>query len=272
MSVCVVIPVYKETLTSAEIISLKQCISILGQFKIVFAAANNLDLQKYEEHCGQQKIATVRFQSTFFESIGGYNQLLLSENFYRQFIEYQNILIYQLDAYVFNDKLEAWCNKNYSYIGAPWFRNFETTNGENELWAVGNGGFSLRRVNDFLAVFKHKGKIFSFSFLWQKYSTYSALQRILRLPKIMFQYFFQNSTQHLYQLFGENEDHFWSFHAPRIDVNFKIAPIDDALNFAFECNPRKMYKLNQNRLPFGVHAWEKYGKDFWLAYISENHT
>jgi hypothetical protein len=36
MSVCVVIPVYKETLTGAEIISLKQCISILGQFKIVF--------------------------------------------------------------------------------------------------------------------------------------------------------------------------------------------------------------------------------------------
>jgi hypothetical protein len=77
-----------------------------------------------------------------------------------------------------------------------------------------NGGFFIAKSKMiFLAVFKHKGKIFLLQFFCgKKYSTYSALQRILRLPKNHVSiFFFQNSTQHLYQLFGENEDHFLEF-------------------------------------------------------------
>lgn len=30
-------------------------------------------------------------------------------------------MIYQLDAWVFNDELSSWCSLGYDYIGAPFF-------------------------------------------------------------------------------------------------------------------------------------------------------
>jgi hypothetical protein len=43
--------------------------------------------------------------------------------------------------------------------------------------------------------------------------------------------------------------------------------LKDALEFAFERYPRKCFKLNNHNLPFGVHAWEKYDKSFWLNHV-----
>ena len=35
------------------------------------------------------------------------------------FLEYQYMLIYQLDAFVFEDKLDYFCELGYDYIGIP---------------------------------------------------------------------------------------------------------------------------------------------------------
>lgn len=47
------------------------------------------------------------------------------------------------------------------------------------------------------------------------------------------------------------------------------SPIE-ASAFAFERSPRYLYELNNNTLPFGCHAWEKYDMDFWLKFIHLN--
>lgn len=262
----IVIPIYKTSLETGEYISLTAVFKFFTADNIVF-----LMPQKFKSainlHSEFKAGEYLYFDDICFKNVQEYNKLLLSNYFYSTFKSYEYILIYQLDALLFKNEMEYWCRKNYSYIGAPWFENFDTDGINTKLWAVGNGGLSLRKVSDFLNVFKYQGKIFTFSFLWKKYSAYSVWKRCLRFPKVVFQYFFLNNTNHIYSLFGENEDHFWSFHAPRISRDFKIAPISDALAFAFECNPKKMFELNKHQLPFGVHAWEKYDKTFWDEYI-----
>jgi hypothetical protein len=262
----VVIPIYKEPESNTELLTLDNCFKIFQASSIIFImpkgiTLTNFFLEKYKPN------TTIFFESHYFKNISGYNKLLLTQHFYLSFQNYDYILIYQLDAFVFKNDLDFWCSKKYSYIGAPWFENFDTLGENTQLWAAGNGGLSLRKISDFLNVFNYKGAIFSFRFLWDKYHKYSSLSKFIRLPKLVYHYLFKNNTSNLFDLFGENEDHFWSFHAPRISNNFKIAPVNEALKFAFECNPKKMYELNKQQLPFGVHAWEKYDKAFWDPFI-----
>lgn len=52
------------------------------------------------------------------------------------------------------------------------------------------------------------------------------------------------------------EDFFWSLIAPLFYKKYQVAPIDEALKFSFECNPRFCYESNNKSLPFGTHAWQ----------------
>jgi len=70
----------------------------------------------------------------------------------------------------------------------------------------------------------------------------------------------QNKFTSMYTL---NEDLFWSDRAKLFYPDFKIAPIDIALKFAFEAHPRCCFERNKNRLPFGCHAWAKWDRAFW---------
>lgn len=257
----IVIPVYKPKLSENEKRSLAQCAKIFPNRQVIFCAPQGLNLAEYRIE-NSEAWQTAYFEAKYFTNVAAYNELLLSKHFYEKFSGYDFILIYQLDAWVFADELDYWCKKDYSYIGAPWFTNFSTSETSKKLWAVGNGGFSLRKIKDFLVVLNTKEKVFSLRFLWDKYRAYSWMGRLLRLPKIIFQYYFRNNTLFLYDLFGENEDHFWSFHAKTLQASFKIAPVMEAVSFAFECKPQKMFELNKNKLPFGIHAWEKYDPVF----------
>jgi hypothetical protein len=64
-----------------------------------------------------------------------------------------------------------------------------------------------------------------------------------------------------------NEDVFWSYFAQKTLSDFKTAPIEEAVKFAFEMNPSDMFKMNGNKLPFGCHAWWKYDINFWKPFI-----
>lgn len=87
---------------------------------------------------------------------------MLSVNFYRSFKEYEFMLIYQLDSYVFRDELLDWCEKDYDYIGAP-VHNFILDNFSQRIdIATLNGGFSLRKINSALRVLSSFRFIYSF--------------------------------------------------------------------------------------------------------------
>lgn len=291
---CIIIPIYKSKLDLSEIQSLNQCLSVLSKWKIFFVTYKSLDTLIYNEICLLYSIKPlyVYFNKNYFDGIEGYNKLLLSKQFYKKFSAYTFMLIHQLDAYVFTDELDYWCNQNYDYIGAPWFNNLSQT--DHKLWASGNGGLSLRRIKKFLSYYNMSFENrFPFSYFIQKYfplNFKNFLRIIYYFPDILFQYITHISVKNYIQNNRNNEDFFWVnafnnslwdemynekklgalFDKRKIKKNFEFLVIPESeigLKFAFEAQPEYLFKLNNEKLPFGCHAWLKYNPSFWLQFI-----
>lgn len=152
--VVVVIPVYKENISKNELMSLIQGETILGRYDICFIAPFRIKNSKLT-----QGHRTIYFDDSYFVNTVAYSKLLLSGCFYKIFLNYEYMLIYQLDAFVFSDALLEWCNKGYDYIGAPLpaVGDFYAEIGSG----VGNGGLSLRKIESCINVLKYKEKIFT---------------------------------------------------------------------------------------------------------------
>ena len=165
MSVAIVIPVYKTHLEPYEITSLNQCYRILINHSIFFVTSDSLSLNNYPLPAQGVR----RFKDDYFKDISGYNRLMLSAEFYESFKNYDFILLYQLDAFVFRDELPYWCQLDYDYIGAPWFT--DEPDGSKKIWRIGNGGFSLRKVQTFLECLNQKVFYYDLSLFLDRKST-----------------------------------------------------------------------------------------------------
>lgn len=143
----IVVPVYKNGLSIDEEKSLIQLKNILGKHDVVLAGPKTLNEEKYKIIYGES-LNIWKIEDSWFESYKSYGFLCNSTFFYQHFknLGYEYMLIYQLDAWVFSDELDYWCEKGYDYIGAPFFvRGFM----ENNKY-VGNGGFSLRKLDSMI--------------------------------------------------------------------------------------------------------------------------
>src|SRR5438046_2590995 len=147
--VAIVTPMYGLPLTADEQVSLRHLSHYLGQHQRYWLVPKSLRIP--QELLPRTKV--IRFADSYFTGLESYNRLMLSPSFYARFRDYEFILIYQLDSLVFSRDLESWCDKGWDYVGAPWFKGHrgDTSNG---LWAVGNGGLSLRKVSAFLNVLR----------------------------------------------------------------------------------------------------------------------
>lgn len=143
----VVVPFYKNDLNIFEQVSYDQCKKILHRHQIIFVIPECLEMKLTEF---PERWSVVKVPDKWMENVEAYNQMMLNKEFYECFRQYKYILIYQLDAYVFSDRLLEFCNYGYDYIGAPWIEGkFEEKIGKR-IFYVGNGGFSLRKVNSCL--------------------------------------------------------------------------------------------------------------------------
>jgi hypothetical protein len=233
MKAAVAVPVWRPTLTADESFSLRRCLSVLGGHAVTLVSPEGMPLDAVPLDGASPAVA--RFAPEFFAGIGGYNRLMLSADFYGHFSAYDYVLVYQLDAFVFEDRLADWCARGYDYVGAPWIGEGwpeETSPLRRRLLRaltsprtrVGNGGFSLRRVSSFL-------------------------RAIRRLRPLLSRW-------------TSNEDLLWSVVARRA-ASFRIPPPEEAMSFSFELEPRRCYEQLGRRLPFGCHAWPRYDPDFW---------
>ncbi len=265
----ILIPIYKKELSSDEYTSLKQCVSILSNYPITLVCPKSLNLDNYFAEYSDFKVET--FHDDFFKSIDGYNKLLMSKQFYRRFLNYEYILIYQLDAYVFRNELEYWCNLNFDYIGAPWFANTTNSIKDQVLCRVGNGGLSLRKVKSYYHALNFYWLHFLLKSLYESYDQYlesnlNQFQRIkLLIASILTRFFFIKNSK--YSITRLNEDQYWCLVVPKININFKVAPLEVGIKFSFEVNPDLLYTINNKELPFGCHAWARYNKKFWSQFI-----
>ena len=251
----IIIPIYKIDLNHYEMISLGQLVQVLKDYPKVIIKPFGLDIEpildKFENQFHVQD-----FDDHYFSDIAGYNRLMLTPEFYKQFIDTKYILIYQLDAFVFRDELNYWCKLDYDYIGAPWLCKLKYERGFMKLflrtrgliysllkikhrqqcfYRVGNGGFSLRKTEVFYKIAIEK-------------------QEVIR-----------NYLKHVSKSSQFNEDVFWGLEATK-DKKFLVPTWQEALFFSFDLFPEIAYCINGKRLPFGCHRWNK-ELDFWNKYI-----
>lgn len=236
--VAVVVPLSNRAeLTSEEKISLAHLRHFLGSHDKYMVAPKTLQI-------AFDDFSIKRFDDAFFGSAAANGKLMLSSHFYEVFSDYKYILIYHLDALVFSDQLIQWCEANFDYIAPPWIKyDGAPYAGMNIEGKIGNGGFSLRNVENFLKILNKPKKILP------------TISRILKGHK-------EEISGYPY-----NEDTFWSLHATEYYPKFSHAPLNTALRFAFECNPKLCFEMNQNNLPFGCHAWHTYDRTFWEPYL-----
>ena len=246
--IAIVIPTHKVNLSKYEHISFSQCLRMLHRYPIhlVFPTGTAVECFPFVK---THHFHIEYFDANYFKNDRGYNKLLLTKEFYQRFAAYTYILIYQLDAFIFRDELLDWCQKKLDYIGAPWLDDM-TLFYQSRLMRVlkkfcipspfdpmiGNGGFSLRNVQTHLFLTRLFSKKAA---QWEQYEV------------------------------AFHEDFFWSLFIPSYWPFFRKGDFRTALRFSFEAYPERCYELNQQRLPFGCHAWEKYNIDFWRPFFQE---
>ncbi len=258
----VVIPLYQSIPDEWERLSFEQCCRILGNHPICIATHNGVNNEQYQDIAKKYDINILRenFEASFFDSIAGYNTLMLDKHFYKRFANYKYMLIYQLDAWVFRDELNEWCNKGYDYIGAPWIE--KNKKGGLEFTGVGNGGFSLRRVEHFIGVLSHKGPVRT----GKQLNLEPTIKN--KLYKLLYSLGYQNTLSYYKKDPTLYEDIFLSIFLANTKLCAKLPDTETASLFAFEKQPSFLFSKTK-QLPFGCHAWRKYEyESFWKEHIT----
>ncbi len=231
-TVVIVVPMYKEVLSPIEDVALNQLYSVLGNYPICYIAPKRLS-----PILDDKSIQVEYFADNYFVSTDSYSVLLMSEEFYSRFQEYEYMLIYQLDAFVFSDQLLKFCNMGYDYIGAPWPCCLMPKLRKR----VGNGGLSLRKIESCLRMVKNKNSI----------------TNMMKMQDL-------NSTV---------EDVFFAFCGNVSGLNFSLSSVKNAADFSLEWNISHRYEKLSNKLPFGCHGIQHlyyFFKPYIEPFILEN--
>lgn len=264
--VAVVVPLSnRKELTSDEEISLRHLIHYLGKYDKYFVMPKGLQFN-------YPGFGIKRFSKKYFGSLQAHKKLLFSPDFYLSFHDYKFILIYHLDSLVFSDQLTQWCNMDYDLIGAPWIKHEDAPYSMDSAFTgkVGCAGFALRKVESFLKVIYSSNYYINPEKYWDELSvSKTKFQQYLRLPKRLLLHLkiYNNARLEMSRQRSLSEEIFWADRANYYYPEFKIAPLEVALRFAFEVVPRYCFEQNNNTLSFGCHAWQKYDDDFWQPYL-----
>jgi hypothetical protein len=265
--VAIVTPLHRFPLTPDEEISIRHLRKYLGRFDR-YVIGPDSPPSEFADFKFKQ------FPQRFFESLNSYSKLLVTPEFYQAFAGYEYILIYQPDCLVFSNDLDEWCRLGWDYVGAPWFRDFSDDPAAG-LWAVGNGGLSLRKVSAALAVLTSKKRTVDDPKMrgsqTRRFESIPLLRWLLVwFRTVLFQLGYHNNYRWLMREFDKrpyNEDCFWAFQARKLVAQFRIPTPQQAMAFSFEMAPRYCFEQNFRRLPFGCHAWSKYDREFWQPYL-----
>ena len=265
MKTIIVIPVYKKEMKATEKASLAQCAKILKDFPIEIICPNGLNISNYE-HILKQYDANFSFRfldKKFFKDVFTYSHLLLDKNFYINYENYDYMLLYQLDAWVFENSLNYWVEQGYDYIGAPWFEDPFDENSQI-IMRSGNGGLSLRNIKSMVKLLSTDYRvILSLKEFFRKKRKRRKISNIISAPIMFFRFLFQPDR---FTPFWRNtnmfEDQAIVIHSEFAMPEFKVAKADLNYKFSFEALPKRLYKMNNSHLPFGCHAFERYDFDF----------
>lgn len=259
---------HKEELDDFEKISIQQCLSILGKHDTYFILPQGLKADNYKIYSPNAKFDFI--PPHWQRDYEWFNKLKVLPFLYERYKNYEHILFYEPDAFVFKDDLDFWCSTEYDYIGAPWFKKFSNDTDKHDFLGVGNGGFSLRRIASHLKVLNSYSYIHPIDELSELLlKNKSPLQKIKAIPSFIRNLTVSNNTHYLMNNFSGHEDQFWGLVASRNFEWFTVPSPIIASQFAFEMKPSVLFELNNHQLPFGCHAWWKYDLAFWKPHIEK---
>jgi hypothetical protein len=234
MSYVVVVPAYKEIPSPEERYSLLQ-LRRLAIKNVTLICPYNLNVSAYQLLFPE--IVIVRFDSIHFHDLHHYNRLVSSVFFYQHFSnDYQWLLINQLDAFLLDDRINYFCKLGYDYYGAPWkggvdsplfLFNRRLLKRWGSRFYVGNGGFSLRNIDNTINLLVRKNN---------------------------------HISHHLF-----SEDLFFGYWGTH-DSHFQACPVGIAASFALETNPR-YWMTDLTEQPMGLHAPFKWDPEYYSALL-----
>lgn len=263
----IVIPVYKEMISTDELFSFRQSLSVFRNRTIFIAIPFMLSDYAKSLQISYPELKVVAFHDSYFSSVKQYNRLLTSLEFYTSFDSYSHICICQLDVLALHDDLDYWMEQSWDYIGPPIFEGYTKTN-SFKFKSTLNGGFSLRSVQSSIKVLEGiriRYCTFRDLFSMEK-DLFLKLVRVIR-DGLLFNYnirFFRTML---------NEDLFWTYITPRANTWFRIPSHDVAQYFAFDKHPDWLFERNGQKVPTAIHAWKRFAPDFsesLFKQLSEN--
>lgn len=139
---CVVFITHKDKLEGTDEKSFKKCIEVFGKKRDIKVVLPNSILTEYYEKYGNI-IEIIKVDNKWLSSAKEYNAMCCNKDFWNLFHEYEYVLIYQTDCWVFEDRLDEFIKLGYDWYGAAW------PHANNR---VGNGGLSLRNVSKMLEI------------------------------------------------------------------------------------------------------------------------
>jgi Protein of unknown function (DUF5672) len=263
----VVIPVHKSVPTELERISLRQCGRCFTGRDLLLLAPNGLDIARYREVLPVTD--AIRVERRWMESIEAYNRLMISSVFFDSLGGYSHLLIHEPDALVLRDELDYWCQQPHDYIGAPWFEGYALADHDAPVIGVGNFGLSLLRLDAIRDVLSSRKRWYPLKMIIKDLIG-GASGDPTRFVRGVRGSGAAGRLSRAWRLYEGHCDIFWGRVVPQLVPTFRVAPVADAVRFAWEVLPERCYTMCNGVLPFGLHAWANYNYSFLAPLLSAN--
>jgi hypothetical protein len=139
---CIVFITHKSSLDGYELKSFQQCLDVFGKKRdIKLVIPDNISTEFYDKYSDKFEYCKVNYE--WLSSYKAYNKTCCTKEFYELFKDYEYILKYEADAWVFEDRLDEFIKLGYDYYGAPW---------PQYGYTVGNSGLTLRKVKKIIEI------------------------------------------------------------------------------------------------------------------------
>lgn len=159
----IIVPVYREVPNELEQLSLGQLNKIIKDSIDIFLVGHDkINYDEYKKILVDCNVFNKNYDEKYFKDTKSYSQLCLSYDFYNDFSDYEYMLIYQTDCWLFKNDVEKFCDMGYDYIGPPIYSKYSfwpSFNSSNRP-VVGNGGFSLRKISKMKEITDPNGYIY----------------------------------------------------------------------------------------------------------------
>lgn len=192
---CIAIPVYTEYIEPIEKIGLERLKKVVGDknYPTIFICPEGLDLSEYRNI--YPNFDVFEFDKKWFKGLYEYSQLCMQYDFYNRFSDYEYMFMYQLDSYIWEDRIEEVCNMGYDYIGGPVFSGlskWDLIDKETGKYSpkIGNGGCGWRKIETFKDICDPNGEF---------RQVYGLTEDKLKLVRFEDKYF-SNDIEKLYDL------------------------------------------------------------------------